>query len=105
VCHACDNKRCVNPEHLFLGTPADNTRDMMAKGRSGFRRGARVPLTGEKHPAAKLTWEKVRAIRAEYSPGRVTITSLGVKYGVDHTLISQIVRKKIWREPEDGPRG
>jgi hypothetical protein len=59
VLHTCDNPKCVNPDHLFLGTLAENTRDMMRKGRSKLG----TNLEGEKHGRAKLKAKDVLAIR------------------------------------------
>lgn len=91
ICHHCDNPACCNPAHLFVGSHADNVADKVRKGRG--RCGA---LRGEDAPWAKLTADQVRAIRAEYEAGGVTQVALGKRYGVDHTLISLIVRRKKW---------
>src|SRR4051812_41374624 len=53
VCHTCDNPRCVNPSHLFLGTSKDNVQDMVTKGRTN-------PEKGEDRHCAKLTEKEVR---------------------------------------------
>jgi len=66
VLHSCDNPPCVNPAHLFLGSAADNTADMMAKGRNRAR------------PRTKLTWADVRAIRDSVLPLRQLVASFGV---------------------------
>lgn len=91
VCHRCDNPPCCNPGHLFLGTNLDNTRDRVAKGRPG---GTRSPLRGESALNAKLDAEKVREIRrlAEQTGG----PELARRFGVAHSLIYRIVRRKAW---------
>jgi hypothetical protein len=102
VCHHCDNPRCVRPDHLFLGTPADNSKDAARKGRmlAGDRHPSRLrPETrprGENNTNAKLTDEKVRAIRERHSAG-VYIKALAREYGVDKKAIQNIVRRITWR--------
>jgi hypothetical protein len=72
VCHTCDNRCCVNPKHLFLGTPRDNFQDMVNKGR-------RAPyLRGEKHPGSKLTAAQVSEIRSSTEPCHV----VGKKFNI-----------------------
>lgn len=62
VCHRCDEPRCCNVEHLFLGTNADNSADMVAKGRNR-------PKRGSKNSMAKMTESSVREMRALYASG------------------------------------
>jgi len=85
VLHTCDNGRCVNIAHLFLGTQLDNMRDMIAKGRQGH--------TGERHYAAKLTIEAVHEIRASTESGR----ALAKRFGVPFQTISDVRRRKSWK--------
>lgn len=87
VCHSCDNPPCVNPDHLFLGSEADNMRDMREKGRSA---------RGERHPDAKLTNEAVTAMRVLRSAGR-TVRSLAAEYGVEESVASRAIAGRTWR--------
>lgn len=88
VCHHCDNPECCNPNHLFLGTNADNAADMVAKGRSA---------RGAQNPSSKLTEEKVLKIRALYAKGSQTQQEIATKFGVSQTQISSIVGRRSWK--------
>lgn len=87
VCHACDNRRCVNPNHLFLGTNADNIADKVSKGRQA---------KGERHGLAKLTATQVAEIRARYTGKYGEQTVLAEEFGVDHTTIHYIFKGRLW---------
>lgn len=84
VCHTCDNRACVNPDHLFLGTQIDNMRDMVQKKRN--------PL-GERKLAAKLTDKDVIEIRKS----KLKQYELAAKYGVSKTAIRYVIIKQTWK--------
>lgn len=86
VLHRCDNRSCVRPEHLFLGTPKDNTHDMIEKGR--FAR-------GELHGCAKLTEASVVKIKRLIEAG-LTNVAIASRFGVTDKNISLIRRGVHW---------
>lgn len=90
-CHHCDTPGCVNPEHLFLGTPKDNTSDMIQKG----RRVSAVPK-GEANVNARLTDDKVREIRQRFQAGESQRT-LAQLMGVTKSCIRDAIRGKTWK--------
>ncbi len=90
VLHTCDNPPCVRPDHLFLGTDADNARDKMLKGRA--RWGAHL---GEANACAKLTAELVKTLRTEHAQG-VSYRALARKYGLHYTTVGNIIRGETW---------
>lgn len=92
VCHRCDVRRCVNPSHLFLGTDADNKRDMLEKGRNY------IPV-GELSRTAKLTEKQARHILYDE---RETAT-IAAEFGVSTITIRQIKTGVTWKHI-DGPR-
>lgn len=93
VCHRCDNPRCVNPAHLFLGTPKDNNADMHAKGRARKSRG------GAGHGNEKLTIEQVREIRRRHALG-ASHRELSLAFGVSMGAIGGVVYRLNWRHVE-----
>lgn len=90
VCHRCDNRLCVRPEHLFLGTHEDNQRDKIEKGRH---------VRGMTAPRAKLTDDAVREIRRLAMNG-TSRASLGRRFGVGSASISKIVLRQRWAHIE-----
>lgn len=88
VCHKCDIPSCVRPDHLFLGTNADNIRDMWAKGR-------RKEPIGEASLNAKLTENEVREIRA-LRPQGVTAGDIAKRFGICYSHVYDIWNRVAW---------
>ena len=93
VRHTCDNRRCIEPTHLLIGSQADNVKDMLERRRQRY-----TPLlrfTGQSNPNAKLTYAAVMSIRSKYEAGE-TQKQLAKRYGVSSSLIGYVVNRKIW---------
>lgn len=87
ILHSCDNKPCVNPNHLSMGTPLDNSADMCAKGRKP---------RGTKSGCAKLTDEKVMEIRELFATGDYTLKEMGVLFDINFSHVHRIINFKSW---------
>ncbi len=88
VLHRCDNRPCINPTHLFVGTNDDNVADMVRKGRQA---------RGVRHHRAKLTEAAVTDIRRRYHGGTATQQQLAEEYGITRPHISYVVGKRGWK--------
>lgn len=86
VCHHCDNRICINPRHLFLGTVADNNADMVSKGRN-------TPPCGERNSHSKLTEGDVLLVRGMVG----THSKIAKRFGVTRCTISNIKARRTWR--------
>ncbi len=102
VLHKCDNRRCVRPDHLFLGTRYDNIADCKAKGRvaKGPTSGAVLHpekiQRGEEHHHHKLTEAQVLEIRRQFHTGGISKCALSRKYGVTPSAIRNIIKGTLW---------
>ena len=88
VRHKCDNRMCINPEHLELGTNQDNMDDMWSRGR-----GRRA--VGIDSGMAKVTEAIVKAMRHEYKTS--TLATIAVKYNISKSNVAFIVNRKTWK--------
>jgi len=89
VCHSCDNRKCFNPDHLWLGTHADNARDMHEKGRQ-------VNQYGSRHFSAKLSEAIVKECRERYKNGEPS-NALAREFSVSGPAMHAAITGKTWR--------
>jgi hypothetical protein len=109
VCHNCpggDQRLCVNPIHLWLGTVSENNADCVRKGRAacGEKNGRHTQpestCRGERSGRAKLTEADVLEIRRIYAMGGISHAALATRFGIKRTSIGYIVLRKNWRHIE-----
>lgn len=90
--HKCDNKPCLNPDHLETGTEGDNKRDAVERGQISV---------GEASANSKLNEAQVREIRVRYAKGKTPYAKMGVEYGLSASAIHLIVTRRNWKHVED----
>ncbi|MEA4811174.1 MAG: HNH endonuclease [Anaerolineaceae bacterium] len=90
VCHVCDNPKCVNPEHLYLGNAYTNMHDMIAKRRDNKARGRNVH-------GVKLNEAEVREARRLYSEGGWKIQAIADLFGISRNGMAAVVKRESWK--------
>ena len=91
-CHKCDVPNCVNPNHLFVGTPKDNMTDMISKGRQDYTKCRK----GENHVCAKLTTNQVLKLRHDFTGKKINYSAIGRQFNVRGETIKRILERKKW---------
>ncbi len=94
VCHTCDNRKCVNPDHLFLGTHKQNTRDMVDKDRH---------TRGSRNACSKLHEDDIIEIKRLYNSGQMTQREIAMLYGKRPQKINCIMRGRSWKHVDVKP--
>jgi hypothetical protein len=92
VCHKCDNPKCCNWHHFFLGTQADNVADMITKGRARFGLGPFKSTYGR-----ILTADQVHQLKALYKTGKYKPRGLAVLYSVSESTVRDIIKGRLWK--------
>jgi len=93
VCHHCDNPKCVNPNHLFLGTAKDNVKDCFSKNRKSHK--------GEKHPGAKIKGQDVKEI-FELRKNGWTHQKLADRFKLTQSTVNNILHRRLWKHIDLG---
>ena len=100
VCHTCDFPACVNPDHLFAGTHAENMRDMGRKGRASNENALKAlaldPVKGERHGMSRCTEAQVIEMRAMRSEKGITYTEMAARFGINYSTAAMAVTGKTW---------
>lgn len=93
VCHHCDNRKCVNPDHLYVGTQKDNIADMMDRDRGS----GQFTVERNPKPKTKLTRDQVLEVRRLGAQGALSQKEIGRRFGIRQTNVSKILRRESWR--------
>ena len=88
VCHKCDNPACVNPDHLFAGTGADNAKDKLRKGRHKW---------GRQQGHTLLNQDIADSIRTMYNSSKVSMQEVADKFGTSPQQVCRIINNQIWK--------
>lgn len=95
ICHKCDNRGCVNPEHLFVGTQGDNIADMYAKNRNN-----NGDTKGSLNGRAVVSEKQVLEMREAYRKG-ISMAEIARSFGTSETQTARIVKKQSWKHIQD----
>ena len=97
VCHRCHNRRCVNPEHLYVGTQSDNMNDMVVAGRQASGEKIAKTKRGDRNGSAKLSYEQVKQMRRKRAGGS-TYQHIADSFGVTIATAWRAINRESWRE-------
>lgn len=98
ICHKCDNTGCVNPNHLFLGTPKDNTQDMIKKGRNAFKKGIHPEHLKNIAPSnKKLTIDQIKYIKT-HQKKQGSLSGLAKEFNVSLSCVCAVYCGRTWRD-------